>query len=109
MGKKSKEAMKRAHLQARSKMDDRDESDAVALKSGSASASASAMVINGERLVMANTGGYTAVVCRDGKAYQICRKRQQPTSAKWPLTFISGIINSLLVSHFYFCLIMLVH
>lgn len=86
MGKKCKEAMKRAHLNARSKTIDGDEGDAAARKSGSASA----MVINGEKLVMASTGGYTAVVCRDGEAYQICRKRQLPTTPKWPLKFISG-------------------
>lgn len=88
MGKKCKEAMKRAHLNARSKTIDRDEAEeAAAWKSGSASA----MVINGETLVMANMGGYRAVICRDGEAYQICRKKQQPTTGNWPLRLISGI------------------
>lgn len=86
MGKKCKEVMRRAHLKARSKVIERDEGGAAAWKSGSASA----MVINGEKLVMANTGGYTAVVCRDGEAYQICRKRLHPTTPKWPLAFFSG-------------------
>ncbi|KAH6770077.1 hypothetical protein C2S52_014880 [Perilla frutescens var. hirtella] len=86
MGKKCKETMERAHLQARSNMIERNEGDADAWKLGSASA----MVINGEKLVMANTGGYTAVVCRDGEAYQICRKKLQPTTQKWPLALFSG-------------------
>ncbi|KAI3469787.1 hypothetical protein Pfo_026450 [Paulownia fortunei] len=76
MGKKCKEAMKRAHLNARSKLTHRDEMEVAARKSGSASA----MVIDGEKLVMANMGDYRAVICRDGEAYQICRKKQQTTT-----------------------------
>ncbi|KAK6161265.1 hypothetical protein DH2020_004646 [Rehmannia glutinosa] len=55
MRKKCKEAMKRAHLNARSKLLDTDEKG-----------SAWAMVINGDKLVMANMGDYRAVICRDG-------------------------------------------
>ncbi|KAK4427825.1 putative protein phosphatase 2C-like protein 44 [Sesamum alatum] len=62
MGKKSKEAMERAHLNARTQLRDRDEPEETAWKLGSASA----MVINGEKLVMAYMGDYSGVICRDG-------------------------------------------
>ncbi|KAG8370443.1 hypothetical protein BUALT_Bualt14G0117500 [Buddleja alternifolia] len=89
MRKKSKEAMKRAHVSARAKLKDRDEAEEEARKWGSASA----MVINGEKLVMANMGDYRAVICRDGEAYQISRKRQQPTTRHWSLKLISGALR----------------
>ncbi|KAK4405898.1 putative protein phosphatase 2C-like protein 44 [Sesamum angolense] len=62
MGKKSKEAMERAHLNARAHLTDRDEMEETPWKLGSASA----MVINGEKLVMAYMGDYSGVICRDG-------------------------------------------
>ncbi|KAL0414293.1 UNVERIFIED_CONTAM: putative protein phosphatase 2C-like protein 44 [Sesamum radiatum] len=62
MGKKSKEAMERAHLNARTHLRDRDEPEETAWKLGSASA----MVINSEKLVMAYMGDYSGVICRDG-------------------------------------------
>ncbi|PIN14312.1 Phosphoprotein phosphatase [Handroanthus impetiginosus] len=89
MGNKSKEAMKRAHLTARTKLIDRYQAEE---KSGELG-SASAMVINGEKLVMANTGDYRAVICRDGEAYQICRKKQRSTTRHWSLKLISGALR----------------
>lgn len=86
MGGKCIEAMERAHHSARTMLIDRNE-EAVAIPG-----SASAVVIdNEEKLVIANMGGYGAVICRDGEAYQICRKNQQPFIRNWSLKFLSGI------------------
>ncbi|KAL3648767.1 hypothetical protein CASFOL_005170 [Castilleja foliolosa] len=74
MRKKSKDAMERAHLNARSKANSIGEMG-----------SATAIVINGEKLVMANMGDYKAVICRDGDAYQISRN--------WSLKLISGALR----------------
>lgn len=56
--------------------------------------SASAIVIDGEKIVVADMGEYKVVVCRDGKAYQINRKLQQKQHNNlrrhWCRTFIPG-------------------
>ncbi|KAL3626443.1 hypothetical protein CASFOL_029992 [Castilleja foliolosa] len=75
MRKKCKETMKRAHMNARTK----------AQNDIKETGSATAMVINGEKLVMANMGNYKAVICRDGEAYQISRN--------WSLKLISGALR----------------
>ncbi|CAH9126756.1 unnamed protein product [Cuscuta epithymum] len=67
MRRKSKQTMKKAHLSARAKimMDATAEEDPCNL------GSASAIVINGERLVIANMGDYKAVICKDGEAFPV--------------------------------------
>ncbi|KAK4482469.1 hypothetical protein RD792_009627 [Penstemon davidsonii] len=81
--KQSKQAMKRAHMNARAKLGDGDESEA---------GSATAMVIDGEKLVVANMGDFKTVICKDGEAYQICRKKQQqPATRHWSLKLIPGM------------------
>ncbi|CAI9771238.1 unnamed protein product [Fraxinus pennsylvanica] len=92
--KRSKEAMRRAHLSARAQMRDRQKpaagaAGAEAQKPGSASA----IVINGEKLVTANMGEYRAIVCRDGKAYQISRKQQHSTRKHWSRKLIPGALR----------------
>lgn len=52
--------------------------------------SASAMVMNGEKLVVANMGEYRAVVCKDGVAHQIGRKRRNAGQLSWTRKLISG-------------------
>lgn len=87
--KKSKEATRKAYLGARAKIRETDK-DQEARKAGSASV----MVINGQRLVLANMGGYRAVVCRDGVAYQMRRSRDQATTHRHlSRRLISGAIR----------------
>ncbi|KAK2997715.1 hypothetical protein RJ639_025770 [Escallonia herrerae] len=61
MRRKSKETMKKAYLGAKVKIDGTEKTEE-AWNLGSASA----IVVDGEKLVMANMGNYRAVVCRDG-------------------------------------------
>ncbi|CAA2980583.1 phosphatase 2C 44 [Olea europaea subsp. europaea] len=85
--KRSKEAMRRAHLSARAKMRERQKPEAGAAGAEAEKpGSASAIVINGEKLVTANMGEYRAIVCRDGKAYQISRKH-------WSQKLIPGALR----------------
>ncbi|CAL5416490.1 unnamed protein product [Camellia sinensis] len=81
--KKSKETLTKAYLGARVKIREAEKAEET-WKVGSASA----IVINGERLVMANMGEYRAVVCRDGEAHPISRRQQQGTKRHWFLRFI---------------------
>ncbi|PHU21539.1 hypothetical protein BC332_06646 [Capsicum chinense] len=78
MRKKSKETMKKAHMNAKAKVRETEKQEST-WNMGSASA----IVINGERLLLANMGEYKAVVCRDGEAFEINRKQQQPTKPHW--------------------------
>ena len=55
---------------------------------GSAS---SVMVINGEKLVIANMGDYRTVVCRDGVAHQATGRYQQSVKRHWSRRLFSGI------------------
>ncbi|XP_028785572.1 putative protein phosphatase 2C-like protein 44 [Neltuma alba] len=63
ISRKCKETMKRAYLSLTSKMRPEEETMSHQISS------VSAMVINGEKLVTAQTGHCKAVVCRDGIAY----------------------------------------
>lgn len=54
--------------------------------------SASAIVIDGEKIVVADMGEYKVVVCRDGKAYQINRKQHNNLRRHWSRTFIPGFL-----------------
>ncbi|XP_051129650.1 putative protein phosphatase 2C-like protein 44 isoform X2 [Andrographis paniculata] len=91
MEKQGKEAMKRAHQSAISNLHgvNQEEEEALYPTTGSASA----MVINGEKLVMANMGACRAVVCRDGEAYGIGATKFWPKTSHWSLEFISGFLR----------------
>lgn len=81
MRRKSKETMKKAHLRARAKIME-------TAKGSCKVGSASAIVINGERLVIAKMGDYKAVICKDGEAFQIgtrhWQKRQHWSNKLFP-------------------------
>lgn len=83
--------MRKAYLWARAKMREAQEADAdETWRVGSASV----MVINGEKLVIANMGDYRAVVCRDGVAHQINSNHQHPAAKRhWSRRYFSGIYN----------------
>ncbi|XP_058200895.1 putative protein phosphatase 2C-like protein 44 [Rhododendron vialii] len=95
--RKSKEAMRKAYVGARGKMKERAEEKGKRKEKGKVGGcgSASAIVINGEKLVMANMGGYRAVVCRDGEAHQINRTRQNQGTPRrhWSRKLIPGVIR----------------
>ncbi|KAK9288020.1 hypothetical protein L1049_016465 [Liquidambar formosana] len=86
--RKSKDAMRKAYLGARAKVRETEKAEE-AWKVGSASV----MVINGERLVIANMGDFRAVVCRDGVAHQISRRHQQTGKRHWSHKLIPGAIR----------------
>lgn len=76
--RKSKDTLKKAYLGARAKAREAEKADET-WRVGSASV----MVINGEKLVIANMGEYRAVVCRDGVAHQISSGHQCPAKRHW--------------------------
>ncbi|KAJ7979841.1 putative Protein phosphatase 2c [Quillaja saponaria] len=80
--KKIKETMRKAYLGARAKIRETKKSDEI-----NRSGSASVMVINGEKLVIANMGEYRAIVCRDGTAHQITSRRHQIPKRHWSRRF----------------------
>ncbi|RVW26567.1 putative protein phosphatase 2C-like protein 44 [Vitis vinifera] len=88
ISRKSKEAMKKAYLGAKAKVTEIENADE-AWKVGSASA----MVMNGEKLVLANMGDYRAVVCKDGVAHQIGRKHRHTGKQSWIRRLISGAFH----------------
>ncbi|XP_021721890.1 putative protein phosphatase 2C-like protein 44 isoform X2 [Chenopodium quinoa] len=83
--KASKDTMRKAYLDARAKL----ESD----KPEKMVKSASAMIINGEKIVMAQMGGYRAIVCRDGMAHQLRVTHQYTGKRHWPHRLISGAMR----------------
>ncbi|KAJ8434842.1 hypothetical protein Cgig2_022121 [Carnegiea gigantea] len=91
--KKSKETMRKAYLNTRAKHKDNSKSDML-LNGGSASA----MVINGEKLVVAQIGEHKVVVCRDGIAHQLRSRHQHKGKRHWPRRLISGF-SFLLFNH----------
>lgn len=86
--RKSKDAMRKAYVDARGKMKEKPEGK----EKGKVVGAASAIVINSEKLVMANMGGYRAVVCRNGEAHQINRARQNQGTPRrlWSRKLIPG-------------------
>ncbi|XP_010264949.1 PREDICTED: putative protein phosphatase 2C-like protein 44 [Nelumbo nucifera] len=86
--RKSKETMRKAHLYTRLKMHGGDKGNRRLRKDGSASA----IVINGEKVVIGNMGDYRAVVCRDGLANQINKKHQRGYWRHWSLSLITGAL-----------------
>ncbi|GAY60747.1 hypothetical protein CUMW_204450 [Citrus unshiu] len=87
--RKSKDTLKKAYLGARAKARDAEKADEK-WRAGSASV----MVINGEKLVIANMGEYRAVVCRDGVAHQISSGRQHTAKRHWSRKLFSGTKHS---------------
>ncbi|CAJ1976447.1 unnamed protein product [Sphenostylis stenocarpa] len=83
---KSKETLKRAYLGVRAKI--REEHKLVET---SRMGSASVMLINGEKLVVANMGDYRTVVCRDGIAHQTISTYQQSEKVHWSRRLFAGI------------------
>ncbi|XWS13873.1 hypothetical protein CRYUN_Cryun36dG0076200 [Craigia yunnanensis] len=51
-------------------------------------------LINGEKLVTANLGGYRAVVCRDGVAHQMSSKHHAGARRHWTCKLFPGIEHS---------------
>ncbi|KAI5673877.1 hypothetical protein M9H77_14241 [Catharanthus roseus] len=92
MRSRSKETMRKAYLNARTKGREAEKGEQ-ACKLGSSTA----VLINGEKLVIANMSEYKVIVCRDGKAYQINRKEQQPVRSHWSRRFIPGVFRKVKV------------
>ncbi|GAA0150010.1 protein phosphatase [Lithospermum erythrorhizon] len=59
--RRSKEAMRKAHMYAKTKIQETNKAEETC-KMGSASA----IVINGEKLIIARMGEYSAVICKEG-------------------------------------------
>jgi protein phosphatase PTC1 len=78
--------MKKAYLGVRSKMKEEQRYEETCRMS-----SASVMVINGEKLVIANIGNYRVVVCKDGMAHQKVDTYQQSGKRHWSRKIFSGI------------------
>lgn len=88
MRRKTVDTIKRAHLNVKAKIRESEKAEDAWKVS-----SATAIVINGEKLVIANMGEYKAVLCRDGKAYQINREKQGGIRRRWSRKFIPGAIH----------------
>lgn len=84
--RKSMETMRKAYAGARGRMREAAKVEEKWKPRGSASA----LVINGERLLMAYIGDYRAVVCRDGEAYPISRRHWQGTKRHWSRKLFPG-------------------
>jgi len=83
--------MRKAYLNASAKHKENSKSDML-LNGGSASA----MVINGEKLVVAQMGDHKVVVCREGVAHQLRSRHQHKEKKHWPRRLISGMRQRLL-------------
>ncbi|PSR97927.1 Protein phosphatase 2C-like protein [Actinidia chinensis var. chinensis] len=86
--RKSKDTLKKAYLNARAKIREAEKAE-----ERERIGSASALVINGEKLVIAHMGDYRAVVCRDGEAHQVSRRHHQGTKRHWSHKLIPGVIR----------------
>ncbi|KAJ4843852.1 hypothetical protein Tsubulata_037215 [Turnera subulata] len=86
ISRKSKETMRKAYLGARAKVREAEKPDERSDETWRVG-SASAMVINGEKLVIANMGDYRVVVCRDGLAHQVNKKHHQSAKRHWSHRF----------------------
>ncbi|KAH9626450.1 hypothetical protein KSS87_004952 [Heliosperma pusillum] len=84
---KSKEAMKKVYLSTKAKVESEISERTVNV------ASTSVIIVNGERLVMAQMGGYRVIVCRDGIAHQLHTKHQHTGNMHWPHRLISGVMR----------------
>ncbi|GMN53385.1 hypothetical protein TIFTF001_022515 [Ficus carica] len=82
--RKGKETMRKAYLGVRAKIRETQKAEET-----SNAGSVSVMVINGEKLVIANMGDYRAVMCKNGVARHINGKRQQPGKKNWSRRLVS--------------------
>ncbi|KAL0551188.1 hypothetical protein IC582_010274 [Cucumis melo] len=82
---KGREAMKKAHLSARTKVREAKEG-----KEGWKMGSSSALVIDGDKLVIATMGDYRTILCEDGLAHQISCD-QDPTTQRWSSRLMFGM------------------
>ncbi|KAK1395352.1 PPM-type phosphatase domain-containing protein [Heracleum sosnowskyi] len=85
MRRKTKETIRKAYLGVRAKIRETTKREDM-WKVGSASA----IVINGEKLVLAHMGEYRTIVCKDGEAHQVGRKHKQSTKRHWSHKLFSG-------------------
>ncbi|RDX88344.1 putative protein phosphatase 2C-like protein 44, partial [Mucuna pruriens] len=86
MRRKTKETLKRAYLGVRTKIKEAHKPEEETCRISSTSV----MVINGEKLVIANMGDYRTVLCRNGVAYQIIGRHNQSTKRHWYRKLFSG-------------------
>ncbi|XP_023547775.1 putative protein phosphatase 2C-like protein 44 [Cucurbita pepo subsp. pepo] len=82
---KGREAMKKAHVSVRSKVKEAKEG-----KEAWNMGSSSALVVDGDRLVIATMGNYRAIVCENGLARQISCD-QDPTKQRWHRRLMLGM------------------
>ncbi|KAL5139104.1 putative protein phosphatase 2C-like protein 44 [Glycine soja] len=82
--RKSKEALKRAYLGVRAMIREQHK-----LEETCRMGSASVMLIDGEKLVVANMGDYRIVVCRDGIAHQTTGTYLQSAKIHWSRRFFA--------------------
>lgn len=87
VSRKSKETMRKAYIDTRAKLESDKPEKMVNV------GSASAMVINGDKIVMAQMGGFRAIVCRDGIAHQLRATHQYKGKRHWPRRLISGAVR----------------
>ncbi|WVY96237.1 hypothetical protein V8G54_028388 [Vigna mungo] len=85
LSSKSKEALKRAYHGVRAKI--REE---YKLEETCRMGSASVILINGEKLVIANMGNYRTVVCRDGIAHQTTGTYRRLEKMHWSRRLFAG-------------------
>ncbi|XP_022640726.1 putative protein phosphatase 2C-like protein 44 isoform X1 [Vigna radiata var. radiata] len=79
MRRKGKETLKRAYLGVRTKIREALKPEEEICRVGSTSV----MVINGEKLVIANMGDYRTVLCRNGVAYQTTGRHSHSAKRNW--------------------------
>ncbi|KAK7280892.1 hypothetical protein RIF29_08450 [Crotalaria pallida] len=89
MRRKTIETLKRAYLGAKTKIKEANKSEEKCRMG-----STSVMVINGEKLVIANLGDYRTVLCRFGIAHQITGIHEQSTKRHWYHRFFAGTKHS---------------
>ncbi|XP_045809101.1 putative protein phosphatase 2C-like protein 44 [Trifolium pratense] len=81
--RKAKETLKRAYLGAKTKVREATEETCII-------GSTSVIIINGEKLVLANIGDYRTVLCKDGVAYQTNGRYNQSAKRRWYRRLFSG-------------------
>ncbi|CAL0303215.1 unnamed protein product [Lupinus luteus] len=89
MKRKTIETLKKAYLNAKAKTKEVNES-----KETCRMGSTSVMVINGEKLVIANLGDYRTVLCRNGIAHQITGTHKQSAKRHWYHKLFPGTKHS---------------
>ncbi|KAF1896334.1 hypothetical protein Lal_00043284 [Lupinus albus] len=91
MRRKAIETLKKAYLSAKTNTKTREENES---KETCRVGSTSVVVINGEKLVIANFGDYRTVLCRYGIAYQITGTHKQSAKRNWYHKLFSGTKHS---------------